>query len=84
MTKAPDNFDKCAISQEALEYNSQLEWDIRRLQSMILAVDAYYEVIYERHCDSPGFEYVHSHLSRAVGDAEELLMVLPEDQRNLS
>ncbi len=72
--------DKCAMSQEALEYNSELERDIRRLQSMIMAVNDYYAVIYERHCDSPGFElYVHSHLSRAVGDPEELLMVLPED-----
>ncbi len=69
---------KCAMSQEAVEFNEELERDIRRLQSMIVAVDDYYEVIYERHCDSPGFEYVHSHLGRAVGNPEELLKVLPE------
>ena len=75
----PLNNEKCAMSQEAVEFNEELERDIRRLQSMIVAVDDYYAEIYERYCDSPGFEYVHSHLGRAVGNPEELLMVLPED-----
>lgn len=73
------NTEGCIMSQEAVAFNEELERDIRKLQSMIIAVDAYYEVIYERHCDSPGFLYVHSHLGRAVGNPEELLMVLPED-----
>ncbi len=74
-----DSNGRCAVSQEAVAFNEELEKDIRRLQSMIMAVDDYYEVIYERHCDSLGFEYVHSHLGRAVGNPEELLMILPED-----
>ncbi len=79
MTEPLGSNGKCAMSQEAVALNEDFERDIRRLQSMIMAVDDYYEVIYERHCDSPGFEYVHSHLGRAVGNPEELLMVLPED-----
>lgn len=70
----------CAMSQAAVALNEELERDIRRLQSMIMATEVYFEMVYERHCDSPGFEYyVHSHLLRAIGDSEELLMVLPED-----
>lgn len=68
----------CAMYRDAVAFDEELEKDIRRLQSMIVAVDDYYEVIYERHCDSPDFELVHSHLGRAVGNPEELLKVLPE------
>ena len=46
---------------------------------MIVATDNYYAEIYERHCDIPGWDSMHQHLSRAVGNPEELLKVLPEE-----
>ncbi len=73
------NSEGCAMCQDAVAFNEELEMDIRRLQSMLMAVEDYYGEIYERHCDSPGFDFVHSHLGRAVGNPDELLMVLPED-----
>ncbi len=73
------NSEGCAMCRDAVAFNEELEMDIRRLQSMIKATEDYYEEIYERNCDSPGFEFVHSHLCRAVGNPEELLKVLPED-----
>ena len=46
---------------------------------MIMATEDYFGEIYERHCGSPGFDYVHPHLLRAIGDPEELLRVLSEE-----
>lgn len=73
-----NNSDKCARCQEIVEGNQELERDIRTLQGMILAVNDFYEGMFERHCDDPGIHFLNSHLSRAVGDPEELLGVLPE------
>jgi hypothetical protein len=74
------NMDRCVRCQDIVQLNEKLEQDLRTLQSMIMAVDDYYEEIYERHCDSPGWDFVHSHVGRAVGDTEELLKVLPEEE----
>jgi hypothetical protein len=60
-------------------HDEELEGDIRRLQSMIVATDNYYAEIYERHRDIPGWDSIHQHLGRAVGNPEELLKVLPEE-----
>ncbi len=79
MTRSVENNDMCFNCEDIVLDNEELERDIRRLHSMIVAVDNYYTEIYEKHCDSPGFELVHSHLGRAVGDPDELLMILPED-----
>ncbi len=72
------NSDRCTRCQDIVQSNEELERDIRTLQSMLMATDDYYEEIYERHCDSPGWGFVNSHLGRAVGNPEELLKMLPE------
>lgn len=74
------NSNKCAGCRDIVECNEELERDIRTLQSMLRATDDYFEEIYERHRDSPGWDFVHSHLGRAVGNPEELLKVLPENK----
>ncbi len=72
------NSDRCARCQDIVQDNKGLERDIRTLQSMILAVNDFYEELFERHCDDPGILLLNSHLGRAVGSPEELLKVLPE------
>ncbi len=79
MMKSVEFSEKCFPCEEIVLNNEELERDIRRLQSMIVATDNYYTEIYEKHCDLPGFVSIHQHLGRAVGQPDELLKVLPEE-----
>ena len=67
------------IVQDIVLHDEELEGDIRRLQSMVVATDNYYREIYERHCDIPGWFLIHQQLGWAVGNPEELLKILPEE-----
>ncbi len=79
MKTSVENNDKCFNCENIVLNNEQLERDIRMLQDMLTAVDDYYVEIYEKHCHLPGWESIHQHLGRAVGDPEELLKMLPEE-----
>ncbi len=79
MTRSVEFNEKCFPCEDIVLHDEELEGDIRRLQSMIVATDDYYAQIYEKHCDLPGFDSIHQHLGRAVGDPDELLRVLPEE-----
>lgn len=79
MKKSTGNNDKCFNCEDIVLDNDELAGNIRRLQGMIVAIDDYYTDIYEKHCDLPGFDSIHQHLGRAVGNPEELLKVLPNE-----
>ena len=79
MERSTEFNDVFSLCKDIVLRDEELEGDIRRLRSMIVATYDYFSEIYEKHCDSPGFELVHQHLCRAIGDHEELLKVLPKE-----
>ena len=77
MTRSVEFNENCFPCEDILLHHEEVEGDIRRLQSMIVATDNYYREIYERHCDIPGWASIHQHLGWAVGNPEELPKILP-------
>jgi hypothetical protein len=79
MKRSTESNVKCFNCEDVVLHNEELEGDIRKLQNMITATGNYFEEMHERYSDLPDFDLVACHLSRAIGNPEELLMVLPEE-----
>jgi hypothetical protein len=80
MKESAENSDKCVVCKDIVLDNQELERDIRKLHSMLIAAHDFHSKIFERHSDSEAIFYINSHLGRAFGDPDELLLVLPEDR----
>ncbi len=79
MTRSVENNNKCSVCKDIVLDNEELERDIRKLQSLIVAAHDFHGEIFERHGDSEDIFWINSHLGKAFSDPDELLMILPKD-----
>ena len=66
--------------REILLQSRELQEDLYHLYCLLAAASEYYDKIYERNCEMPGWLFVHSQLDAfALGNPEVVLGVLPSE-----
>ena len=77
MTMPVENDGTWNMYRDIVEQSPELEEEIFRLQVMLEDADDLYQDICHRYCGLPGWEFLESQVSMAIGNMGVLLGVLP-------
>ena len=85
MPKPVENDGTWNMYKDIVEQSKELEEDIRRLHGLLLAASDYYEEMFERYCELPGWYFLRAQMSMTLPRQHEILLaVIPEEEQEPS